>query len=133
MNVLMVIFTAVIAASTVYYALYSKRLWKATKATVELNRLSGFISLMAQMDNGVREAKLRGDPQAAAAEEALRLFVEAGMRRFLKDIDFKKNVEALSYYVQLEEIIEASGTKPETVWWLRPVLNKMKDDMKRAR
>lgn len=39
-DALLVLFTAIAAAATVYYAIYSKRLWQTPQASVELTRAS---------------------------------------------------------------------------------------------
>ena len=46
---LILIFTGVIAASTLVYTFYSIRLWRATRSSADIARFTAFMSLLTQL------------------------------------------------------------------------------------
>src|SRR6266545_62780 len=93
----MLLFTGVIAASTVVYTIYSIRLWKATRASAEISRYTLFISFMMELDRQVQLAKLQQRPDAAFLEQFEKMLFEHGARSILADVDLKKNPQLAEY------------------------------------
>ena len=128
MNVLMVIFTAVIAASTIVYTVMSYRQWQATKFSADLTRLTAFINLMFQYHQWVEEQKKLGTPGISVFEQFEPVMVELGITElFVKHVDLKKNRRAVAYLSQLEGILRANNIDPDSIPPLRPFFRKLKD------
>lgn len=125
-NTLLVVFTAIIAMSTIVYTVYSARLWKATRASVDISRYVAFMNLMLQLNQQAEEAKRKGLPEAALLEQFGNMLAEFGFERFLDDIDFKKDKYAIEYFSKIEGMIRGFGVDPNNVSWFRPVLRKLR-------
>jgi hypothetical protein len=126
-DVLMIVFTGVIAASTVIYTTYSVRLWKATRASVDLARYTAFMNLMVQFNQKAEEAKRKGLPEAIFLEQFGTMLIEFGFERFLDEIDFKRDKHAIEYFSKIEAMLRGFGVDPNDVSWFRPVLRKLKE------
>lgn len=121
-EVLMLIFTGVIAVSTVVYSVFSIRLWKATRSSVDMARYTAFMNLMVQLDAYVKEAKLHGRPEAVLYEQLGSMLVELGIDRFLKDVDLKNDKDAIEYFAKIEGMLRGHNIDPNNVPWFRKIL-----------
>lgn len=126
-EIIMIIFTGVIALSTVVYAFYSVRLWRATRASVDLARYTAFLNLMTQLGQYAEDAKRKGLPEAVLLEQFGNMLAEFGFERFLEEIDFKNDTEAHQYFGKIEGMLRAYSIDPYTVAWFRPILKKLKE------
>jgi hypothetical protein len=59
---IMIVFTGVIAVSTVIYTIFSAKLWKSTRSSVNIARYTGFLNLMVMLNNSIEEAEKKGSP-----------------------------------------------------------------------
>jgi len=100
-EIIMIVFTGVISVSTVCYTVYSSRLWKTTQATLDLARYTEFLNLILMLSKYVEDAKKQGVPETDKLQQLLNLMSEFGFKRFLEDVDFKKDKLAMEYVENL--------------------------------
>src|SRR5437660_3803621 len=124
---LIVIFTAVIAASTLVYTFYSIRLWKATRTSADIARFTAFMSLLTQLAKYIEDAKREGKPEAIVLDQLGGMMAEFGFERFLSEINFKKDKDAREYFAKIEGILRGHGIDPDRVPILKTAFRKIKD------
>ncbi|MFZ5994114.1 MAG: hypothetical protein ACOYU4_03900 [Thermodesulfobacteriota bacterium] len=123
---LMVIFTAVIAISTVVYTVFSYRLWKATKATCDIARYTAFMAYLGTLAQEIDKSRGKNPVGAQFLENLMSIMAEAGFESFMKDIDLNKNPEARDFLVKLEGMFRGHGVDPMSIPMLRPIMSKIK-------
>lgn len=122
---LMIVFTGVIAISTVIYAFYSIRLWRATRASVDIARYTAFLNLMTQLAQHTEDAKRKGLPEAVFLEQFANMLGEFGFQKFLEEIDIEKDPDANQYFGKIEGMLRAYNVDPYSIPWFRPILRKL--------
>lgn len=125
-DIVMLIFTGVIAVSTVFYTVYSIRLWRATRASVDLARYTAFMNLMIQLGQYTEDAKRKGQPEAGLLEQFVIMVGEFGFEQFLVEMDIKNDPVAREYFGKIEGMLRAINLDPNSVPWFRPILKKLK-------
>ena len=125
-SIIMLIFTGVIAVSTVFYTFYSIQLWKATRASVDLARYTGFMNLMIQLSQHTEDAKRKGLPEAVILEQFVNILGEFGFERFLEEVDIRDDPIAREYFGKIEGMLRAINLDPNSVPWFRLILKKLK-------
>jgi len=130
-DIIMLVFTGVIAISTVCYTIFSSRLWKTTQASVDLARYSEFLNLMLMLGKHVDDAKKQGAPETEKLQELLNIIGEFGFKRFLDDVDFNKDKLAMEYDENLEEFFLNNNIDPNSIPFFRPIFNKLYDYRKK--
>ncbi|MBA3767017.1 MAG: hypothetical protein H0W99_08525 [Acidobacteria bacterium] len=55
-----IVFTGMAAVATIVYTFYSIQLWRASRASVEVARLSAFVNLLTQVNNSCYADKIEG-------------------------------------------------------------------------
>lgn len=121
----MLLFTGVIAISTVCYTIFSSRLWKTTQASVDLARYSEFLNLMLMLSKYVEDAKKQGMPETDKLQQLLNIMGEFGFKRFLDDVDFKKDKLVLEYVENLETFFLNNNIDPSIIPFFRPIFEKL--------
>ncbi len=124
---LIVLFTGVIAASTLVYSFYSIRLWKATRSSADIARFTAFMSLLTQLVKYIEDAKREGKPEAVFLDQLGVMIAEFGFDRFLSDIDFKKDKDAREYFAKIEGLLRGHNIDPDSVPILKTAFRKIKD------
>jgi len=124
-ELVILIFTGVIAALTVAYTIYLAKLWRATIASVDIARYMAFMNLLAQLSNYAEDAKRRGLPEAVFLEQFGTILAEFGFEKFLDEIDLSKNKDALQYFSKIEGMLRVYNIDPSSVSWFRPILKKL--------
>ena len=125
-DIVMLIFTGVIAVSTVFYTVFSIRLWRATRASVDLARYTSFLNLMTQLTQHTENAKKMGQPEAVFLEQFVSMVGEFGFERFLDELDIKNDPVAREYFGKIGGMLRAINLDPNSVPWFRPILKKLK-------
>ncbi len=125
-EIIMLVFTGVIAGSTVMYTIFSRKLWKATRSSVDIARYTGFLNLMVMLNNSIEDAKRKGLPEAIMLQQLGNIMGEFGFKRFLDDIDFDKDKEDREYFEKFEELFRNNNIDPNSISWFRPILKKLK-------
>lgn len=138
-EIIMLVFTGVIAAATVVYAFYSIRLWRATRdsikvaaasvqvaaASAQMNTAFGSWNYLLQLHNTAEEAKRRGDHKSAAVIHDLEaVMTEFTTVQFLKGINLK-DPEVVAYYRKLKEVYEAQNIDPNQVPMLGDIIRQI--------
>ena len=122
---LMLLFTGVIALSTVVYAYYSIRLWKATRASADIAKATAFTNYLIILAKEAEKAKAN-DPRAATfLEQVAMLLTETAMENFLEDIDLKKEPRMRDALNKLDGLLRSQNIDPSQVPWFRPVISRL--------
>ena len=124
-EIVILVFTGVIAISTAIYTYYSHKLWKATSFCSDIARYNSFMSYLKLLsDEG--EKHRRDSPETAEFIDHLgSLIMEVGVQRVLEDIDLEKDRQARDYFSKIEGMFRGRGIDPHQVPWLRTILEKM--------
>lgn len=127
-NLIMLIFTGVIAASTVVYTVMSYRQWKATRLAADISRYTLFLSFLLQIHKEAERARLaQKQPDAAILEQFEIILMEAGLGQLITDADVKKNEKLRTYISQMEVLFRANNIDPDSLPVLRDVFRRIKD------
>jgi hypothetical protein len=125
-EILMTVFTAVIAVSTVIYTVVTRRLWKTTQASVDVAKATALMNYLATVAHEIEKTKETNPQAAMLLAQVAMLITEAGMSRFLEDMDFSKQPVVRDAMNKLDGMFRANGVDPANIPWFRPVLEKMK-------
>ena len=124
-EIVMIIFTGVIAISTIAYTYFSYRLWKSTRASVDLARYSAFLNLLMQLDSSLKEAKSKNLPESKLLEQMTMMISEFGFDQMLGELNISKDKEAGLYFAKIEGILRGNNIDPQSVPWFRPIARRL--------
>jgi hypothetical protein len=126
-EIVMLIFTGVIAVATVVYTYYSIKLWKATRRSTDISRYTLFINFMWQFHLYVEEVKQLQRPDATFLERFENAVLEHGLEDMMRDVNIKKLRTFAEFIARFDGMLRANGVDPESIPWLRPILRKLKE------
>ena len=121
-DVVTLIFSGVIAVSTVIYTLFSIRLWTATRLSADIARYTLFLNFTFELHRQVEFAKATNKPDALALAQFEQVILELGVKSLLKGVDLKKNPELAEYLARLDGMLRT--TNPNDAAWLRQVIQQ---------
>ncbi len=125
LDVLLVVFTGVIAAATIVYAYFALKLWKETRRQAQVARYMALMGFLGILDNAI-EANRESNPAMTQLLQAFGMVLtDLGMERMLEEINIRKDSRARDYFRQIEGILLANGVDPQSVPWMRPILRKL--------
>ncbi len=125
-EVLMTVFTAVIAVSTIIYTIVTYRLWKTTQGSVDVAKATVLMSYLTTLAQEIEKIKETNPQAAMLLQQVAMLLTEASMERFLEDVSFRKQPRVRDAMNKLDGLLRANGVDPQNVPWFRPVAEKMK-------
>ncbi|MBZ5594339.1 MAG: hypothetical protein LAP39_19020 [Acidobacteriia bacterium] len=125
-EVLMTVFTAVIAVSTIIYTIFTFRLWKATQGSVDVAKATVLMSYLSTLAQEIEKTKATNPQAAMLLQQVAMLVTEASMESFLEDINMSKQPRVRDAMNKLDGLLRANGVDPHNVPWFRPVAEKMK-------
>ena len=125
-EVLMTVFTAVIAVSTIIYTIVTFRLWKTTQGSVDIAKATVLMSYLSTLAQEIEKTKATNPQAAMRLQQVAMLVTEVSLERFLEDINFSKQPHVRDAMNKLDGLLRANGVDPQNVPWFRPVAEKMK-------
>lgn len=125
-NALMLVFTGVIAGSTIIYTYFSIKLWRATRASVDVARFTAFMELLYRLYEELEKERAEEKPTVAMHEQFIRTIGEFGFEIFIKDLDIKKTPELVQYLSTFDGLFRAWNINPDSIAWFRALKKKMK-------
>jgi hypothetical protein len=125
-EVLTVVFTAIIAIATCVYTYFTIRLWRATKASVDVTKATVLISYLTTMAQEIDKRSITNPQEAALLQNVTMLLAQVSMGRLLEDVKMSKEPELRDTLNKLHGLMQAQGVDPQNIPWFRPVIDKMK-------
>jgi hypothetical protein len=125
-EILMTVFTAVIAVSTIIYTIVTYRLWKTTQGSVDVAKATVLMSYLTTLAQEIEKIKTTNPQAAMLLQQVATLLTEASLERFLEDVNFSKQPRVRDAMNKLDGLLRANGVDPLNVPWFRPVAEKMK-------
>src|SRR6266487_3654906 len=122
----MLAFTCVIAVSTAIYTYFALKLWRATRDAADIARYTAFMNFMSHLSHETEKVRQTQPAVANFLDQFAMLMTEAGVSRFLDDIDFQDNPEIRDYFNKIEGMFRSQGVDPYSIPWFRHVLDRMK-------
>ncbi len=133
-EVLMVVFTGVIAVATAIYSFFAIQLWRATRDSVGVSRdlfrltsFSAFFDLLMRMEADIQSAALRGRSEAdvTALRRYRDMLAELGFGALVRNVDIAENPEAREYVARFAGFFTAMGVDPASVPGLGAMLKQL--------
>jgi len=122
---IMIAFTGTIAVATIFYTVFTRRLWRITKRSVDIARYTTMVNYVTLLSAEIEKSK-QSDPSAAKLLEAMSaMVVETGVESMLDEVDFRKEPKLARDYRKIEEIVRSHGVDPRQVPWFRPILERL--------
>jgi len=112
------------AVATIVTAFYSIQLWRANRASVEVARLSAFVSLLTQVNRYSEVAREQNLPEAEFLIKFRGLLAEYIIGSLMRDIDRDKDENVREFYSRVEEMINDQNIHTEGIGWLKHFLAK---------
>ncbi len=119
-----IVFTGMAAVATIVYAFYSIQLWRASRASVEVARLSAFVNLLTQVNKYSEVAREQNLPEAEFLIKFRGLLAEYIIGSLMRDIDRDKDENVREFYRRVEEMINDPNINTEGIGWLKHFLAK---------
>lgn len=126
-EIVMLIFTGVIAVSTVVYTYYSIKLWKATRRSTDIARYTLFINFMLELHKMAEEARLMEKPDAPFLSQFEMVMLEMGADEALRGVKLKKRPDLMALIARIDGMLRANNVDPESIPYLRPLFRKLKE------
>lgn len=124
-EVMMLIFTGVIAFATIVYCYFSYQLWRVTRASVDIARYAAFSNLLMQLTTYISDAKAKNLPEATLLEQVTNMAAEFGFDKFLTELDLVNDKSAHLYFGKIEGILRGHNIDPLTIPWFRPIARQL--------
>ncbi len=115
-------FTGMAAIATIVYAFYSIQLWRASRASVEIARLTAFANLLTQVNKYSEVAKEQNLPEAEFLIKFRGLLSEYIIGSLMRDLDRDKDEYVSEFYRRVEEMINDENINTEGIGWLKHFL-----------
>jgi hypothetical protein len=122
---LTIVFTAVIAGSTVVYTVLTRRLWKTTRNSVDIARYNAFMAYMTALIGQIERMKATDAAAAKLLEAFSSVVAEVAINRFLTEVDFTHDADARNAFTRIADVLRAHGVDPAAVPGLGDVFKRM--------
>ena len=127
-ELLMLMFTAIIAAATCVYTYMTVKLWKATRASVDVAKGTVFLNYLG-MVTPVIEKSQSSNPQEAVLLSSLTMLVaKAFMDRMMEDVDLNKQPKLRDALNKVDGLLRSRGIDPASIPLFRPITDRMRLD-----
>jgi len=123
---LMIVFTAVIAIATCAYTYFTIKLWKATRASVDVAKATAMLSYLTTIAQESEKVKVSNPQGAVILQQVAMLVTEAAMEQFLADINLSKQPRVRDTLNRLDGLLRAQNIDPKSIPGFRSVVDKMK-------
>ena len=117
-------FTGMAAVATIVYTFYSIQLWRASRASVEIARLTAFVNLWTQLNRYSEVAIEKNLPEADFLIKFRGLLSEFIIGSLMRDLDRDKDEYVREFYRRVEEMINDPNINTEGIGWLKHFLAK---------
>ena len=118
-------FTAVIAISTIVYTILTLRLWRTTRASVDIARYNAFMAYMTALVAQIEKVKSSDPVRAKLLEAFSTVIADVAISRFLSEVDFARDKDARADFTRVAEVLRAHGVDPSAIPGLGGILKQM--------
>jgi len=112
-EILMILFTAVIAVSTVFYTIYSHKLWKETYSNTLISKFTLLMNYINMVDEKIKDIK--DENEKKFLEEYKLLFTELSMKTLFKEVSLKNSSEYNNFIKKIFLILTKYNIKQEEI------------------
>lgn len=129
-EILTVVFAGIVAGSSMIYAGYAIKLWRATNASVDIARFNAFLGFVLQLQVAAKEAALTSPQDAQILNQLGAIIIEAGLTSMAADVDLRKNPDLVRVISQLESLVAAQGIDPRSAPVIGGLFEKLRREVK---